>query len=191
MADKYRPISIEEYAEIWGNRMDGIPDTGFDLTRDLTKEELSYLRQKYSYVQLLNPESKGDFTEIKFMRAASGWLILFYKNAMAASAGENIFTDEAYIHENEGFERVNTGVGTRIKQIIDTSSEMVRIAKEADWPAIHIVNGSHLMSWAVWKAAKDLGMEITGYVPSKSDVERYERIKRNCPNLILTQTPSP
>jgi hypothetical protein len=184
----YKSGSFDE--AIWGKRAEGLPVPRFDLTRDITSEELSYLHQKFGYVQLLNPYAMGEFGEIRFVRAPSGWLILNYKNAMTASPGELLLTDAAYSHEGDQLTRLNTGTGTRIKQTIDTASFAVRMAVEEEhWPAIHVINGTSLMCWGVWMAAKELNLELTGYVPSKAEVAKYERIKANCPTLVPLNIP--
>ncbi len=190
----YKKGSLEDFAKsetVWGKRAEGLPEIGFDLGRTPTKDELAYLHQKYSFIQIVNPGAQGEYSEIRFLRAPSGWLIFFYKNAMAASPGEGIFTDDVYTSQGDEVTQVCTGTGTRIKQIIDTASELVRIAKEEKWTGIHVIDGTPLMSWGVWKAAKELGMEVTGYVPSIEEEAKYERIQKNCPSLILSKTPSP
>lgn len=176
---------------IWGNRAEGVPVPPFDLTREVTPEELAYMHQKFAYVQIANPFAMGEYSEVQFIRAPSGWLVINYKNAMCSSPGEMLFTDAAYKVEDEQTSRLNTGTGTRINQIIETANLMVRLAvEEQNWPAIHVVNGTSLMCWAIWKAAKDLGREVIGYVPSKEEVEKYERIRKSCPALLLQHTPS-
>lgn len=177
--------------ELWGKRAEHLPIFGFDPNREITAEELAYLQQQRSYAQILNPAAMGEYTEINIIRIKSGWIVLDYGNAMTTSPGELIFTDAQYMRgENGNLERICTGLGTRIKQIIDTAAEMVTIAKEKEgWEQIQIISGEELMSWAIWKAGQDLEVEILGYTPSKEEMKKYERIKEKCPALIIHPTP--
>jgi hypothetical protein len=181
-------------ARVWGNRAEGLPVPNFDLAREITTEEINFLNLKFAYVQIANPEAMGDYSERTFNRCRSGWVIINYKNAMSSSPGEMLMSDDIYQQKEHGqFEQVNTGRGTRIKQIIDTAAEMVRLAKQEEkWPTIHIVSGHPQMCWGIWKAAQDLQMPVTGYSPSKEDEAKYRRIESLCPTLMLSSsTPKP
>ncbi len=171
---------------VWANRSEGLPVTGFDLKREITPEELRYMHQKFAYMQILNPEGQGEFSDIRFIRGQSGWMILDYRNAMSTSPGEALFSDELYSGSRDEYYRINLGTGTRVKQIIDTAAEMVTMAKERNWPSIHIVNGQRLMKWGIWKASMDLDIPLTGFVPTKQDEEKYKRIKTQCPTLLIS-----
>lgn len=163
-----------------------------DITREITPRDISHLLLNYSYVQLLNPYSMGEFGEIRFVRAPSGWLITDYKNAISVSPGEKLFTDAGFVIQNGQQERVYTGVGTRIKQVVDTGREAARVAAEENhWPEIHVVNGTSMMCWGVWLGAIDLGIKVTGYVPSAKQQRQYEEIMSHCPSLIATKTVAP
>ncbi|MBA2653989.1 MAG: hypothetical protein H0U71_02850 [Gammaproteobacteria bacterium] len=180
--------SLDEFAKlIWGKRAEGLPVPELDFQREITPQELENIHQKYAFVQILNPEAADDdFADIKIIRSSSGWSILNYKNAMSASPGEMLFYQGDYIQNDAAIlERVCSGRGTIILQIMNTGADMVRIAKEENWPAIHIVNGHPFMSWAVWKAAQDLHLPVTGYQPSKYEEAKYQRIQRECPTLII------
>lgn len=184
--------SFEDFAKmVWGNRAEGIPVSGFDVQREISLAELEYLHLKFAFVQILNPASTDEFETIRFIRSRSGWIILNYKNAMCTSPGEMLFTDEIYTGLGHEVIRLNTGSGTRPKQIVDTAAEMVRMAKEEEhWPSIHIVNGEALMCWGIWKGARDLGIPVTGFVPTKRDEEKYKRIESHCPTLLMQSKPA-
>lgn len=179
---------LEDFAKmVWGKRAEGLPVAGFDLSRAVSAQEIENLLQKYAFVQILRPGAPAEFVNIRFMRSRSGWIILNYKDAMAASPGEQLFQEGNYIFsEQKELERVCSGVGTRIKQIVDTAADMVRIAKEEEnWPEIHIVNGHPQMMWGIWKAAQDMNIPVSGYVPSTAEEAKYLRIQR-----LMSDVPS-
>lgn len=173
----------------WAQLSEGLPVIG--LRPDISPAELRYLHQRYGYVQIVNPFSLDEFTEVQFIRLSSGLLMFDYGNAITVSFGEKLLTDAYYKVENGNTERVCTGVGTRIKQIVDSGVEAAHWAIEKNWPEILIAGGTEDMCWGVWKGAKDRGVEVSGYEPSLEQQAKYERIKANCPTLITTKTPSP
>jgi hypothetical protein len=176
----------EDFAKfVWGKRAENLPVPGFDLTREITPEEISYINMKFAYVQIMNPHAMNEFSEGQQLRAKSGYAIIDYENAMSASPGELLFTDQVFVREGENYKQINTGSGTRIKQIIDTAAEMVQLAQQKGWPAIHILSGHPKMCWGIWKAAQDLQIPVTGYAPSKEEEAKYHRIENNCPSLII------
>lgn len=188
--------SLDDFAKlVWSKRSEGLPVVGFDLTREITPKELDYMQQKFAFVQILNPHATGEYSNIRFIKADSGWVIFDYSNAMSASPGEMLFTDEAYRATEEGdFERICTGKGSRIKQIIDTASEMVMIAQQNNWSTVHIVDGHELMKWAIWKAAQDLQqqglqLEVTGYEPPDKRKKKYQRILEIVSHVTPTAKP--
>jgi hypothetical protein len=163
----------------------------FGLKRAITPQEVDNLLSCYAFVHIVNPKGVGS-GQIHFIRSNSGWLILNYGNAMAASPGETLYDHGNYItDENGNLVRVCSGTGTRVSKIINTAADMVRIVKEEEhWPEIYILNGHPLMRWGIWKAAKDLQIPVIGYEPSKEDEAKYDRIVKACPNTLVIQPPS-
>jgi hypothetical protein len=181
---------------VWNQRAKGLP-ADLNLQRAITPQELQNLKLRYAFVQIINPESTAELTKIRFIRSeSSGWVILTYGteeaiSALASSAGERIFSHGEYLQAKDGrLERICSGTGTLPMLVIATAEDMVRLAKEAGWEILHIVDGHPLMCWGIWKACQDLGIMISGYVPSKEEEARYERIKRKCPNTLIMQ-PTP
>jgi hypothetical protein len=187
-----KKFSLTNFAEVvWGKRAEGLPIPEFDLANKLTQQEINNLQRRFAYVQLLDPDRAEEFGEVRLIRAKSGWVILDYGSAMASSAGEKIFSQGEYTRNEGGvLTQIPTGKGTIVMQIIDTAADMVRLAAEKGWPLIHIVDGHPFMSWAIWKACQDLGLPMTGFMPSIEEEARYRRIKRRCPNTLLLQEKS-
>jgi hypothetical protein len=157
------------------------------ISRDITPQELQYIYHRYAYVQILNPDLTGEFTEIRVLRSRSGWLILDYENSIASSPGQMLFTHDTYMTtEDDTLKQICSGTGTITLQIANTAADMVRIAKEErNWPSIHIVAGYQQMKWGIWIAAQGFNLPVSGYTPSKEEENKYHRIQIRCPSLIL------
>jgi hypothetical protein len=186
MSDQYKKTSASNFSrDIWGKRAEGLPVIELDVTRRITHDDVLNLLQKYAFVQVINPESSGEYEELKFIKVESGWIILDYGPAMSTSPGELLFNDIFYTVTEEGdLKRICTGTGTRIKQIVDTGTEIVILAAEKNWPGIRIVDGYDLLNWSIWKSAQVYGMTVSGYTPTKADIAKYEQIKVSCPSLV-------
>jgi hypothetical protein len=185
---------LSEFAKtVWGKRAQGLPVPELDLKRAISTQEIDNILLRYAFAQIINPEAVGEeFNEIRFIRSRSGWLILHYGNAMTTSPGNNLFDHGTYITAEDGsLERVCSGTGTINMKIINAAEDMIGIAKEEGWPVIHIVNGHPLMSWGIWKAAKELNLLVTGYVPSKDEEVKFERIQRLCSKTLVIQPKTP
>ena len=191
-----RDDSLDDFAKlIWGKRSEGLPVPELDIKREISPQELKNLHLRFAFVQILNPESTGEFSEIHSVKSKSGWVILNYGNAMAASPGEMLFSHGEYEQAEEATEeaeegslqRVCSGTGTVVMQIVNTAADMVRIAKdELHWPSINIVNGHPLMTFAIWKACQDLNIPVN-YDPTKDEEAKYQRILKNCPKTLVIQ----
>ena len=78
----------------------------------------------------------------------------------------------------EGGTMVNPGKGTIVKQMFDTATEMVKIAIKK-WPGIEIIDGTNLMKWAAWLAAKEKNYTLEGFDPEEEDIKKYERVTKH------------
>lgn len=185
---------LNDFAKlVWGKRSEGLPVPELNLKTEVTPEEVENILRRYAFVQIINPEALGENEELKLIRSKSGWMILDYGNAMSASPGEMLFDHGTYKVAKDGtMERVCSGLGTNTLQIIATAADMVRRAKEErHWQLVHVVEGHPLMAWAIWKAAQDLQLPITGFEPSKEDEAKYQRILKYCPNTLVIQPEPP
>lgn len=189
--DSTNDDDLKNFAQlVWGKRSEGLPVPELNLERDITPQELENLKLHYAFVQIMNPQDVTDHGTIRFIRSNSGWLILDYGNAMTASPGGSLFDHGTYEKDEKGeLKRICSGKGTITKQIIDTAADMVKLAKEdCKWPLLHLVDGERLFRFGIWKATKDLGIKITGYVASKGDEARYNRIVNQCPKTLVIQS---
>ena len=69
--------------------------------------------------------------------------------------------------------------GTIYQQSIDTAIFMVTLAKKLGWKGVDIVDGHPSMRFAAWQAGSEYGMPISGFEPSKQDLEQSSRIRRS------------
>lgn len=190
-------MANESLKNVWERRIAGLDLKEADIFRPITHRDIDYLCNKYPFLQMINAEAKFEGEIIpKFITSQSGWTIHDYGDAMSASPGEFLFGGGDYkafleailkgeIKEEEGGEEggeggamVNPGKGTIIKQMFDTSIEMVKIAIEK-WTGIEIIDGTYLMKWAAWLAAKEKDYTLEGFDPEEEDIKKYERVTKH------------
>jgi hypothetical protein len=178
---------------VWEQHIAGLDLKEANIFRPIIHEDVEYLCNKYPFLQMVNIEAKfeGEITP-KFITSQSGWTIHDYGDAMSASPGEFLFGGGNYkaflkeilkgeIKEEEGGEggaMVNPGKGTIVKQMFDTATEMVKIAIKK-WPGIEIIDGTNLMKWAAWLAAKEKNYALEGFDPDEEDIKKYERVTKH------------
>lgn len=188
------------FTQVWQNRK------GVDLDLSevnpfspITPENVEYLINKYSFLQLINPIALfAEEIVPEFVTAQSGWTIHDYGDALASSPGEYLYggadyatINKQFLHQLEsnkegeaggddgdggdGLPVINPGKGTIIKQAYDTAYDMIALAIEREWKGIKLVDGSPFMKWAGWAISKNRGLSVEGYDPTEKDEERRER----------------
>lgn len=178
----------------WKQHIAGLDLKEANIFRPITHKDIDYLCNKYPFLQMINSEAKFEGEIIpKFITSQSGWIIHDYGDAMSASPGEFLFGGGDYKtfleailkgkieeggEEGEGGAIVNPGKGTIIKQMFDTATEMVKIAIKR-WPGIEIIDGTNLMKWAAWLAAKEKNYSLEGFDPEEEDIKKYERVTKH------------
>lgn len=70
----------------------------------------------------------------------------------------------------------NMGKGTIVQQVVTTAEDMIEFAVVQNWAGVRWIDGSPLMRWAVWMAAKARDV-TTNIQPSAEELARYERVK--------------
>lgn len=134
--------------------------------------DILYLAKQWAFLQVI--DSGGDQEPLdtpERIKAQSGWTILYYGDAMAASPGRYIF-GRGYVPYNEddddddeGGGGVLLGKGTIVKQAFDTACEIMQIAQERGWKGVQVVDGHPDMQRAAWMEAVRIGMRFEGYTP--------------------------
>jgi hypothetical protein len=69
------------------------------------------------------------------------------------------------------------GQGTVVNQTVNVAEEMIRLAKEKNWPGINIIAGTDLMKWAAWMTAQDLDLSVEGFTPGEQGLAKRLRVK--------------
>ena len=163
--------------DLWENRTMGLTTQPLD---HINSSILSYLREQYPYLQMINMDAKLEETIIpKFNKSPSGWLVHDYGEAMSASPGPHLYgPGNPELEDDEG----TTGSGgddrgTLIHQTVVTANTMIEMAMEKGWTGVELVSGTNLMQWAAWIAAQAHSYPLTGYVPSAEGQRKWERIK--------------
>ncbi len=184
---------LTDFAKVvWGKRAEGLPVPELRLDSEIGPQEMENLKLRSAFVQILNPKKVDEFEAAKLVKPQTGWIIIDYRCALSASAGDELPSHGKYTREADGsLIRLCTGKGTLIKQIVDTATEMVRLVHDRGWDVVHMVDGHPLMMWAIWKACQELQILVSGYVPSLEEEEKYRRIKRYCANTLLMQSEKP
>jgi len=187
-------MAKESLKSVWERRIAGLDLKEANIFRPITHGDVEYLCNKYPFLQMVNIEAKfeGEITP-KFITSQSGWTIHDYGDAMSASPGEFLFGGgdyKAFLDEilkeeikegeqgGEGGAMVNPGKGTIVKQMFDTATEMVKIAIKK-WPGIEIIDGTYLMKWVAWLAAKEKNYPLEGFDPDEEDIKKYERVTKH------------
>ncbi len=138
------------------------------LKRRITPGEVLYLLDQCPFLQIA--DTRLHLTEnlppLKIIQAQSGWKIHSYGNALSSSPGDLLYGG------TEGL-----GKGTIINQAAMTAFEMVDLAREFGWDAIHLIDGHPLMAWAAWMQTLESGIELEGYTPTAQDHVKWQRIK--------------
>ena len=156
----------------------------------MTHENILHLLDLCPYLQIVNSESNSNMTPLpKLIEAQSGWIIYDYGDAMCASPGDLLFSDNLpdppFLYglgtKAGGAEddESGTGRGTILKQSVDTAAEMIFLAIQRAWGGATIVEGHPRMKWAAWIMAGDHEYNLSGYEPSAEDVERRKRLRRS------------
>jgi hypothetical protein len=190
------------FKQIWHKRLGEDFLDSVDPFRDITHDNVLYLLDKYPYLQIINSDADFEAEEVtlKFLKAKSGWTIFDYGDAICASAGENSHWranpeeflrtllakyrqqlkaqkgEEAEDDEGADAPIITTGTGTLRKQMVDTAEEMILLALKKHWPSVSIIDGTHLMQWAAWMAAKEHKLTLKGFSPGREDEEKRERV---------------
>jgi hypothetical protein len=64
------------------------------------------------------------------------------------------------------------GGGTITKQQFDTVLALIKEAKKKGWAAIEVVAGTSLMQFYAWFIAKELGIDLYGFIPTEAQERR-------------------
>ena len=89
------------------------------------------------------------------------------------------FDPSAHVADGEDEDgKGGDGRGTWVKQAVVTAQAMVALLHKKGWEQVVFMDGHPMMAWAAWVEAVELGIEVTGYYPAKSDQEKYQRIAK-------------
>lgn len=136
--------------------------------RPVSPQEIAYFLDRWPFVQLLSSNELPVREQVEQITAPTGWVILNYGDAMASSPGRHLFGDAEQ----------DPPRGTIWRQTFETAAHMVALAQQLGWQGIHVVDGHPMMKWAVWNAALDRDLNVTGFEPETDDYDRRARIKR-------------
>lgn len=153
--------------------------------RNISPQEILYLLDRCPFLQMVNPEVSLEEQQLELLMADSGWTIHLYGDAMSSSPGEllfgggdyRIFLSEEEDEEGGGGSILNPGKGTIRKQAFDTAMQMAEFAYQLGWGAIQIIDGHPIMGRAAWIRAEQLGLTVSGFTPTKRDIEIRNRIE--------------
>ncbi len=151
--------------------------------RPVSPQEIEYFLDRWPFLQIVSANQHPMFDQVEQLFAPSGWVVLSYGDAMTSSPGRHLFgplpaqTDDQD-GEGDGDTKLQPLHGTVWRQAIDTAEFMAATAHQLGWTGIHVVDGHPMMEWAVWNAAVDLRLEVTGFEPSIEDYDRRARVKR-------------
>jgi hypothetical protein len=192
--DKSNNLGEVFLENIWGKREIGAPIPKIDVLGPIRHQDVLYLLSRYPFLQLVNINAAfPEEIHPKFVNSESGWVIHDYGDALSASPGELLFGDYSQtlatakaktkkIKKEEDEGGGETGVeividkGTVVNLAVITASDMIALAMEKGWAGAEIIAGTALMQWAAWMAAEDFGFKLEGYVASRLDKEKRERI---------------
>lgn len=145
--------------------------------RPVSPKEVQYFLDRWPFVQLLSTNELPVLPQVEQRTAPTGWVILNYGDAMASSPGRHLFGH----HEDDqgGGEGEPPRHGTIWRQTFETAEHMVALAQQLGWQGVHVVDGHPMMEWAVWMAALDRDLVVTGFEPEPEDYDRRARVKRS------------
>lgn len=126
------------------------------------------------------PEGRLDAVNVAvptYVLIESQWNIQYWPGAaswppvMSASPGRQV-----YYGDQPTFNEVDLPVGTLHSQAIEVSVFMVLLARQQQWPGIHIVSAEANMRWAAWMIADHLGIPCFGFEADTHDRARQKRV---------------
>jgi len=179
-------MDLDEFANLWGKRAEGMHLPAFDATRPISHAEVEYILRHAPFLQILNTEATFDkFDQVKFVIAKSGWVIHDLDDAVSSSPGPFLFggADNLPLAEEEDNEdtgtppSLNPGKGTIINQAFDTAQAMIELVADR-WPGIEIIAGSELMQWAAWVISEEKKLKLIGFEPTEEHKDKRDRLKR-------------
>ncbi len=179
-------MDLDEFANLWGKRAEGLRLPAFDATRPISHAEVEYILRHAPFLQILNTEATFDkFDQVKFITAKSGWVIHDLDDAVSSSPGPFLFggadnlplSGDEEGGEGEGIPSLNPGKGTIINQAFDTAQAMIELVA-ARWPGIEIIAGSELMQWAAWVISEEKKLKLIGFEPTEEHKDRRDRLRR-------------
>ncbi|MBN2689285.1 MAG: hypothetical protein JXR42_01595 [Gammaproteobacteria bacterium] len=183
----------------------GINLKDVDPFREITEQELEYLRNMYPYVRLISPNA-GYISEQNLIKkkAATGWQIFDYDNLIAISPGDKLFHsgNQKFIakilagkdpdgddgDEGDGDDAFLPEAGTILQQALDTIEEIIRMALGRGWPYLKILDGSKIMKRMTWIKGEQHGWLIEGYSPSEEENKLLDRLRESDDEWQLTPT---
>lgn len=163
---------------VWGRRALDLP-LDLEFNTKVTSEDVELLANRSVYIQVINSQAVlAGMTEPVLINAdeENDWTIHDYGEAMCVSRGKLLFEDMP-AEESSSTEEQNKGKGTLTKQAFDTAKKMVDLAIENGWAGIEIISGVRSMQWAVWMAAQDRDLAVTGFEPNAEEQAKRARIK--------------
>lgn len=147
--------------------------------------DVLYVLNQCPFLQIVNADY-STYGEVNFKvhRAKSGWDIHDYGDALSTSPGALLYggirmpEDEEDDGGTDARGLDGKGVGTIVKQAVDTTIELVQLAIDKGWGGLLLIDGHPLMQWAAWMDSYDKGYNLQGYEANQADFEKRERILR-------------
>lgn len=184
--------------DVWGMRESGIPISekqNIGPWRPVGEQDIDYFCNfVYPYLHIMNSEAAfATEFELKFNVLKNKWVIYDYGEVMSSSlphtyygikGKEKNIQSEKEDGEGEGGEG---GFGTIVAQQFDTAYEMIKEAQVKGWAAVEIINGTKLMQYFAWIAAKENNIQIVGFSPSDEQIKHYNTIKKDLRKKIVEE----
>lgn len=158
------------------------------MSRDVSSQDLSWLREQVPHVHVFHAKEEAPITAKNaeedcndFMRGypyliptMPQWQFEYYPryetkrtHAILVSNWSSLSLGD---HEGSGSN------GTRQQDYFGLVMQMVNFCKQQGWMAVHIVEGTEFMKWAVWAYCDYIDMKVTGYDPSDFDKMRQTNV---------------
>lgn len=124
-----------------------------------------------------DPFDRSDFVEPWVIQVDNGWAIQYwpvsekYPPAMATSPGVNLWGG----FDQEGF-LPSQVKGTMVNQAFHVAMHVVMAAKQRQWQALQMIDGTRLMQWAAWAMATHLELPVYGFEATAHDQAKLERV---------------
>jgi len=184
--------------------MQKLNDAGVDLKtidpfREITEQDIEYLKNIYPYVRIMNPNAINISTKnLKKTEATTGWQIFDYGNFIAISPGKKLYQSQGNqefiksilmktrpnkTEENSSDDDGDGGTiflpeaGTILQQTIDTIAEIIQQGIDKKWPYFKIYDGTEKMKKLTWKKNKKQGWLVEGYNPTEQDEKLLEKLR--------------